>query len=103
MRKSLFEDWEGYRNNSPITFAEQVKTPLLSWAGEIDAQVNKDQTMAFYFALRKLNKSQIMLLYPGEGHVLMDRKNQEDLSNKLVEWFDYYLKGKERKPDWLNP
>ncbi|RTY89522.1 S9 family peptidase [Flavobacterium sp. GSN2] len=103
MKKSLFEDWEGYRNNSPITFAEQVKTPLLSWAGEIDAQVNKDQTMAFYFALRKLNKLQVMLLYPGEGHVLQDKKNQEDLSNKLVEWFDYYLKGNGRKPDWLNP
>ena len=103
MKKSLFEDWEGYKNNSPISFAEQVKTPLLSWAGEIDAQVNKDQTMAFYFALRKLNKSQVMLLYPGEGHVLMDRKNQEDLSNKLVEWFDYYLKSNGRKPDWLSP
>lgn len=99
MGKSLFEDLEGYRRNSPIEYVKQVTAPLLSWTGADDPTVDPEQTRAFYLALRRLGKKQIMLLYPFERHSLMTPKNQLDLSRRVRDWFDHYLKGE--KKDWV--
>ena len=41
-----------------------------------------------------------MLQYPNEGHTLLSLNAQEDLNSKVMEWFDYYLKGEYPK-EWL--
>jgi dipeptidyl aminopeptidase/acylaminoacyl peptidase len=98
--KSLYEDYQGYLRNSPIYHAEKVHTPLLLWAGEQDYHVHYYQSIEFYLALRRLGKTGTMLLYPGEGHVLLEPIHQEHLTRSIEQWFDYYLKG-EKKPEWL--
>ncbi|RUT68490.1 S9 family peptidase [Flavobacterium cupreum] len=102
MRKTLFENYEGYQKNSPIHFASNVKTPLLSYTGADDSQVNPSQTMEFYLALRRLQKEHIMILYPKESHIIQRKENQIDLTFKISEWFGYYLKG-DTKPKWFEP
>lgn len=102
MGKSLFEDYKSYQNNSPVNWVSNVTTPLLSYSGTEDKNVNPDQTMEFYLALRRLKKEHIMLLYPKEGHTMQGYENQIDLTHKISEWFGYYLKG-EKKPDWFEP
>lgn len=92
MKASLFEDQEGYDRNSPIRQIKKVTTPLLSWSGREDVQVNWSNTVSLYLAMRRLQKKHIMLLYPGEGHNLNNPKNQLDLSVRVHEWFDYHLK-----------
>ncbi len=93
MGKSLFEDWDNYRDNSPVYHAANVNTPVLLWTGADDNQVSSSQTMTFYMALRRLNKTCTMLIYPKEGHALKKESNQIDLSNRIRNWFDHYLKG----------
>jgi len=102
MGKALFEDWEGYRENSPIWHAGKVTAPVLLWVGMNDGQVNPDQTMNFYMALRKLGKECTMLRYEGEDHAMREVENQRDLSLRTLEWFNYYLKGGS-KPAWTFP
>ncbi|MFH6997382.1 alpha/beta hydrolase family protein [Flavobacterium sp. FlaQc-57] len=102
MRKTLFEDYKAYQKNSPIHFASNVNTPLLSYTGAEDSQVNPYQTMEFYLALRRLQKEHIMLLYPKESHVIRGQENQIDLTQKMSEWFGYYMKGN-KKPQWFEP
>lgn len=102
MGKSLFEDFERYRANSPITYASQVTKPIFSYTGMEDTQVVPNQTMEFYLALRRLNKTHIMVLYPGDDHVIEKEENQIDLTNRKREWFDYYLKDGKR-PEWFDP
>jgi dienelactone hydrolase len=92
--KSLYEDYAAYLQNSPIYYADKVNTPLLSWAGEEDYHVHYYQSIEFHLALRRLGKINTMLLYPGEGHVLMQKKYQKDLTQRIEQWFDYYLKDK---------
>ncbi|HEX8014400.1 MAG TPA: prolyl oligopeptidase family serine peptidase, partial [Flavobacterium sp.] len=92
MGKSLYDDKYGYERNSPITHAQNITTPLLSWSGNVDFQVNWSQSVEFYLALRRLNKKNILLLYPNEGHSLKKSKNQKDLSIRIHEWFDFHLK-----------
>lgn len=101
MGKSLFDSPGSYRDNSGITYADRVTTPLLSWTGANDPEVDPSQSMEFYMALRRLGKEHIMLRYPDEGHSLLKPENEFDLSTRIMQWFDHYLKGKE-KPDWCN-
>jgi len=92
MGKSLFDDREGYNSNSPIEHAENITTPLLSWTGESDKQMNWNQSAALYLALHRLNKEHIMLVYPKEGHTILKPVNQKDLSMRIHDWFDHKLK-----------
>lgn len=94
MDKSLFEDRGAFYENSPISFVENINTPLLSWTGDKDYQVNWHQSILWYLALRKLNKKHILLVYPNESHILLNLMNKKDVSMKVKQWFDFYLKDK---------
>ncbi|PKP15498.1 MAG: hypothetical protein CVU07_09910, partial [Bacteroidetes bacterium HGW-Bacteroidetes-23] len=96
---NLFDNWENYLYNSPIYYAKKIETPLLTWSGDNDTIVPHTQTMMLYFALRRLNKKNTMILYPNEGHFMSNPKNQKDLSVKIKNWFDYYLKDKPLMPE----
>ena len=100
MGKSLFDNKEAYIRNSPIMHAENVKTPLLLWAGKNDRIVPYNQSLSYYLALRKLGVKNIMLLYPKEDHSIENPFNQIDLTRKMMEWFDYFLKG-DSSPKWI--
>ncbi|MNR09608.1 x-prolyl-dipeptidyl aminopeptidase [compost metagenome] len=100
MRKTPFEAPLIYQNNSPIANVEKIKTPLLLWAGKEDKQVDRRQSMEFYLALRRLGKKNIMLLYPEEGHVVSKKANQIDLTNRIQQWFAYYLK-EDHSAQWI--
>jgi dipeptidyl aminopeptidase/acylaminoacyl peptidase len=102
MGNSLFIDYPGYVSNSPVYHAAKVTTPLLSWTGENDKQVHYYQSIEFYLALRRLGKEHVMLVYPGEGHVLDEEKHQWDLTDKIEQWFDYHLRAG-KKPEWISP
>jgi dipeptidyl aminopeptidase/acylaminoacyl peptidase len=91
---------EIYARNSPIAHVGNVTTPLLSYAGKKDNHVDWHQTVAFYMALRRLGKKNIMLLYPNEGHTIINPVNQRDLTQKISQWFAYYLKGELPQP-WI--
>lgn len=98
--KSLYEDMPSYLQNSPVLLAAGVTTPLLGWVGEEDRHVNAMQTMEFYLALRRLNKEHTLLVYPKEAHEIRGRENKIDLSRRIMQWFDFYLKDG-RKMDWM--
>ncbi|WP_433836154.1 prolyl oligopeptidase family serine peptidase [Flavobacterium anhuiense] len=101
MGKSLFEDKQAYSRNSPLEFVQNIQTPLLSWTGKQDRQVHWYQSIEFYLALRRLQKEHILLVYPQEKHVIMNPKDQEDLSSHIKQWFDYYLQNKSL-PSWVS-
>ncbi len=100
MGKSLFEDMDAYNRNSPILHAKQIKTPLLLWTGEEDKQVNSNQSIEFFLALHRLEKQTTLLVYPKERHVILKEENQKDLTHRILNWFDYYLKDKSPEP-WI--
>ena len=98
--QSYFDAPDCYRNNSPISAAKNLNTPLLSWVGQKDHQVDWHQSIEFYLALRRLKKRHTLLLYPEEAHHIFTRKNAEDLRLKVSEWFGHYLKNEEA-PLWM--
>lgn len=101
MGKNFFEAKNNYMQNSPLFYADRIETPLLLITGKKDYTVNWQQSITMYLALKRLNKNVNLVLYPNEGHSFMKRKNILDSSQKIKEWFNYYLKG-EKEPQWLN-
>jgi dipeptidyl aminopeptidase/acylaminoacyl peptidase len=93
MGTPFYENKQAYLDNSPLYNAGSVRTPLLQWAGKSDLVVPFEQSINFYLALRKLRVKTILLAYPDEGHSLKKEVNQRDLSVRILQWFDYYLKG----------
>ncbi|MFH6991866.1 alpha/beta hydrolase family protein [Flavobacterium sp. FlaQc-48] len=92
MGSTLFENYEGFQTNSPISSAANVFTPLLSYTGDKDTSVDPAQSKELHLALRRLKRKHILLIYPNEDHVFTNKKNQIDLTSKSSEWFEYYLK-----------
>ena len=100
MGKMLFDDLDNYIYNSPIFNAPNVSTPLLLWTGDKDGVVAPTQSMEYYLALRRLRKEVTLLRYRDENHVILDEKKQVDLTLKISEWFNHYLKDEPIKP-WM--
>ncbi|MBY0487801.1 MAG: prolyl oligopeptidase family serine peptidase, partial [Flavobacteriaceae bacterium] len=92
MGKTFFEDKQVYLNNSPILFADKVNTPLLTWAGKKETNLPYEQSILFYNALRRAGKKNVLLLYPNDNHSIVIKQNQIDLSHRISDWFDHYLK-----------
>ncbi len=100
MKQSLYDNMEVYLRNSPIMHAQQVNVPLLIWTGELDRQVHYYQSIAFYNALRRMGKKEIMLIYPENRHRLTVKDSQVDFTRRYEQWFDAHLKHVPQ-PDWM--
>jgi dipeptidyl aminopeptidase/acylaminoacyl peptidase len=87
-----FTATQNYLDNSPVIHAAHINTPLLSWAGIKDKNVDWKQGVGLHLALRRLKKENVLLVYPNEGHVLKTPEARLDLSVRIRNWFRKYLK-----------
>lgn len=90
--KPFSADKSLYFKNNPVYHAEKVNAPVLLWSGKEDQNVTADHSMAFYNALRRNGKDVIALFYKGERHNLQQPQSQTDLTRRILDWFDYFLK-----------
>ncbi|GGH77665.1 alpha/beta hydrolase family protein [Phaeocystidibacter marisrubri] len=97
---TLWERTDLYLENSPVFYAHQVETPLLIMHNDNDGAVPWYQGIEYFMALRRLQKPVWMLVYNGEEHNLMQRHNRKDLSVRMAQFFDHYLKGAPA-PEWM--
>ncbi|MFT3823444.1 MAG: prolyl oligopeptidase family serine peptidase [Chitinophagaceae bacterium] len=95
-----WENWESYLRNSPVYHVKKVTTPLLILHNDKDGAVDFTQGIEFYNALRRLKKPVVLVQYKGENHGLAKLENRKDYSVRMMEFFDYYLKGAPA-PEWL--
>jgi dipeptidyl aminopeptidase/acylaminoacyl peptidase len=97
---TLWEKPLRYIENSPVFFADKIETPLLIMHNDEDGAVPWYQGIELFTAMRRLSKPVWMLVYNGEAHNLTKWPNRMDLSVRMYQFFDYYLKG-EPAPAWL--
>lgn len=89
-----------YIQNSPVFYADKVNTPLLIMHNDKDGAVPWYQGIEYFMTLRRLGKPVWMLQYNNEAHNLKERRNAKDLSIRLQQFFDHYLKGAPA-PVWM--
>lgn len=97
---TLWDKTEAYIQNSPVFFANRVETPLLIMHNDNDGAVPWYQGIEMFMALRRLQKPVWMLQYNGESHNIRDRKNRKDITKRLQQFFDHYLKDAPM-PKWM--
>lgn len=97
---TLWEKRDQYIANSPIFFADRVNTPLLIMHNDNDGAVPWYQGIELFMGLRRLEKPVWMLQYNGEEHNIRARKNRKDITRRLQQFFDHYLKG-DPMPKWM--
>ena len=98
--RNLWEAPELYIANSPLFKADRVETPLLIMHNDADGAVPWYQGIEYFMALRRLGKPAWLLQYNNESHNLSERRNRIDLSIRLQQFFDHYLKGAPA-PAWM--
>ncbi len=98
---TLWEKRDLYLENSPLFYAPDVSTPLLIMHNDNDGAVPWYQGIEFFTALRRLDKPVWMLVYNGEEHNLTRWPNRIDLSIRMMQFFDHYLKGAP-EPEWMS-
>jgi dipeptidyl aminopeptidase/acylaminoacyl peptidase len=92
-----------YVNNSPIFNASAITLPLLIMHNEGDENVSATESKRFFVQLRSFKKPVWLVQYDQEKHTLTNEKNQIDFQDKVLSFFDTYLKNKPM-PNWMkNP
>jgi dipeptidyl aminopeptidase/acylaminoacyl peptidase len=94
-----WDNLEAYQRNSPVYYADRVKTPLIILHNDKDGAVDWNQGIEYYNTLRRLKKPVVMLQYVGENHGLQKPANQKDYTVRMKEFFDHHLMGKPA-PAW---
>ena len=92
---SVYDDPAIYARSAPITFIKKAKTPTLVLAGERDGEVPEPQSREFWHALKALGVPTELVVYAGEGHAISQPAHQRDIMERMVDWFDRYLKADE--------
>lgn len=102
--KQPWDDWPFFLERSPIYWAGQSRTPLLILHGKDDPRVSPTQSLELYRHLQLRGQAPVRLvLYPGEGHGNRRATARYDLSLRLLEWFDHYLRGPGGEPPAVHP
>ncbi len=89
-----------YWQNSPLFYADRVKTPVLILHNDGDGAVPWTNGIEFFMALRRLDKEAYLFNYNGEPHGLRKRQNQKDWARRMAQFFDHHLKGAPAA-DWM--
>ena len=97
---TLSDSLDLYIKSSPVFFVKDIETPLLIMHNDNDGAVPWYQGIEMFMSMRRLGKPVWMLQYNREGHNLIHRRNSKDLSIRLQQFFDHYLKG-EPAPSWM--
>lgn len=82
------QNWE----RSPVAWLNHANTPLLVAHGLADDRVHPEQSIQLYQFLNMLDIPTGLVLYPRQPHGLTERAHQLDFMNRVIDWFDEYVK-----------
>jgi len=88
---------EKIRNDSPLSYAPRVETPLLVVHSMEDYRCPMVEGLEFFTALKKHGKEAELVLFPGENHDLSSVGKPKHRTSRLghyIRWFDTHLKHK---------
>jgi dipeptidyl aminopeptidase/acylaminoacyl peptidase len=87
--------WDNYDKlweRSPLRHIKNVKTPTMLVHGENDNDVHITQAEEMYTALKMRGVDTVLIRYPREGHGIREPKHRVDNLQRVLDWFEKYLK-----------
>ncbi len=92
--KNPWEDVDYFMSKSPISYVEDVVTPLLLIHSSEDYRCPMDNAEQMFTALKKLKKTVEFVIFPGShgfGRIRKPKHKVQRLQH-ILRWFDKYLK-----------
>jgi dipeptidyl aminopeptidase/acylaminoacyl peptidase len=90
----MWENIDEWLRMSPVTYAQEIETPLLIVHSENDLRCNVEQGEHLFTLLRLLGKDVEMLRFPAESHELSrsgSPAHRVQRFEAILEWFGRYL------------
>jgi dipeptidyl aminopeptidase/acylaminoacyl peptidase len=81
-----------YFEHSPIYHMTGVTTPTLVIQGQLDRCTPVGQGEELYAALEAAGAEAELVIYPREGHVMVERAHAIDVLHRTQAWFDRHLR-----------
>jgi dipeptidyl aminopeptidase/acylaminoacyl peptidase len=88
---SVYDDPAVYARSAPVSFVKNAKTPTLVLVGERDGECPAPQSREFWHALKTLGVETQLVIYPGEGHAILQPAHRRDVMDRLIGWFDQHM------------
>ena len=85
---------EAYRRSSPITYADQLRRPLLILHGMVDDNVHFQDSVQLIQKLIELGKTDYfdVMFYPKENHAFTRAESWTDEYERILRFFDKHLR-----------
>lgn len=89
-----WDNWELFRQRSPLTHFQKCRTPILIMHGRDDTRVHPSQSLTLYRYLKSYGQVPVRLVYyPGEGHGNRKAASRLDYNLRMMQWMEHYLIG----------
>ncbi len=98
--KELGLPWEKFdlwHKLSAFFDVPKVKTPTLFVCGQSDWNVPLINSEQMYQALRRLGIDTMLVIYPGEPHLIYTPSYNKDRFERYLAWYGHYLQGRPEK------
>lgn len=87
-----WDNYELWRNSSPLSHINRIKTPVLILQGEADGRVEIAQAQQLYHALKGRKIPNRLVSYQGKQYGFSGADVVEDGMNEIVEWLQRHEK-----------
>jgi len=84
--REMYERW------SPSNFVQDFKTPMLVVHGELDYRVPIEQGLGMFTALQRAGVPSRLLVFPDEGHWVLQPANSVRWYREVIGWLDRWMK-----------
>ena len=81
-----------WRQQNPIRFAKNFKTPMLLSVGEKDFRVPLNQTLENWSVLQRMKVPSKLLVWPDENHWILNGENGRVFYQHVWDWIDRWTK-----------
>ncbi len=83
---------KSWKEQNPIRYAEQFKTPMLVTIGEQDYRVPLNNAIETWNTLQRLQIPSKLLVFPEENHWILKPENSRFFYSEVHNWLKAYLK-----------
>jgi dipeptidyl aminopeptidase/acylaminoacyl peptidase len=86
-----WEDLPVWREQNPIRYAANWRTPVLVTAGQNDFRVPVNNTLEYWTALQRQRVESRLLVYPNEHHWILNGHNSRHFYGEVADWLARWL------------
>ncbi|MBL8214050.1 MAG: S9 family peptidase [Bryobacterales bacterium] len=88
----VWEQGKVWKEQNPIRFAANFKTPILLTVGENDFRVPLNQTLENWSVLQRLGITSRLIVFPDANHWILKPEDSRFFYDEVSKWLNTYLK-----------